>query len=256
VFPLRDDNPTVHRSLVTFLVVAANALIWILVQHLGSDPGLTESVWRFGVIPGEFTGRVEPGARVLAGKQVLAVLDGVPDPWTLLTSMFMHAGWLHLIGNMWFLLVFGDNVEDAMGPLRFILFYLLCGLAAAAAQILSDPGGTLPMVGASGAIGGIMGAYLRLYPRAPVHMLVFLGFFIDRIVVPAFLMLVYWFALQFLSGLVAGANGGVAFWAHVGGFSAGFLLAVPFSSPSRLVTCRSRRGSTTAWLARPRAGRG
>lgn len=256
MFPLRDDNPTLHRSLATFLILAANAAVWVLVQHLGAEPALSESVWRFGLIPGELTGRVEPGAQVLAGKQVLAVLDGTPDPWILLTSMFMHAGWLHVIGNMWFLLVFGDNVEDAMGPLPFLLFYLICGLAAAAAQILSDPGGTLPMVGASGAIGGIMGAYLRLYPRAPVHMLVFLGFFIDRIVVPAFLMLAYWFALQFVSGLLAGTNGGVAFWAHVGGFSAGFLLVRLFCSPSRLAGCRSRRGATTAWLTRRALGRG
>ncbi len=250
MFPLRDDNPTLHRSVVTFLIVAVNAAVWFFVQRMGADPHLSESVWRFGVIPGELLGRVEPGTAVTSGKQVIAVLDGIPAWWTVVTSMFMHGGWMHIIGNMWFLLVFGDNVEDAMGPVRFLLFYLVCGAAAVAAQVASDPGSTLPMVGASGAIGGVMGAYLNLYPRAPVHMLVFLGFFISRIVVPAFLMLAYWFLLQLLMGAVSGGGGGVAFWAHVGGFAAGFLLVRLFCSPSRLAACRSRSGSATRLFGR------
>jgi membrane associated rhomboid family serine protease len=138
----------------------------------------------------------------------------------------MHGGWFHIIGNMWFLAIFGDNVEDSMGSIRFVFFYLLCGLAAAAAQMGLSPQSAVPMVGASGAIGGVMGAYVVLYPRAPIHMLVFLGFFITRIVVPAYFMLGYWFLLQLLGILPAlGSNGGgVAVGAHVGGFLAGVIL--------------------------------
>ena len=140
--------------------------------------------------------------------------------------MFMHGGWFHILGNLWFLSVFGDNVEDAMGPVRFSLFYLLCGVAAALAHVAASPDSAVPVVGASGAIGGVMGAYAVLYPRAPVHMLVTLGFYFTRMVVPAYLMLGYWFLLQVLGGIPAlqGAGGGVAFWAHVGGFAAGIAL--------------------------------
>ena len=245
MFPLRDENPTIHRSVVTFLLVAINVIVWVFVQKLGSDPALSQSVWNYGLIPGELLGRVEPGTQVMVGKRVLAVLDGVSKWWTVLTSMFMHGDWMHIIGNLWFLVVFGDNVEDAMGPLRFALFYILCGVAAAGAQIASDPDSTLPMIGASGAIGGVMGAYLRLYPRVRVQMLIFLGFFIRIVPVPAFLMLVYWFVLQLVSGAVSGGTGGVAFWAHVGGFSAGFLLVKLFCSRSRLAAIRFRREA--AW---------
>ena len=248
MFPLRDENPTVRASLVTFLIVAVNAAVWVFVQHLGADPHLSQSIWRFGAIPGELLGRVTPGMRIMDGKTLLAVLDGIPDWRTAVTSMFMHADWMHIIGNMWFLLVFGDNVEDAMGPVRFAVFYILCGLAAVAAQIASDPGSTIPMVGASGAIGGIMGAYMRLYPRVRVQMLVFLGFFIRVIPVPALFMLGYWFLLQLASGLMAPGVGGVAVWAHAGGFAAGFLLARLFCSRSRLAAIRSRSGSVRSIL--------
>ena len=131
---------------------------------------------------------------------------------------------------MWFLWVFGDNIEDVMGPLRFALFYLLCGLAAAAAQIVTDPDSTVPMVGASGAIGGVMGAYALLFPRVHVHTFVFLGFYMTTIALPAFVMLGYWFVLQLVGGLPALAQnsaGGVAFWAHIGGFLAGVVLVYP-----------------------------
>ena len=148
--------------------------------------------------------------------------------------MFMHGGWLHLIGNMWFLWVFGDNVEDAMGPSRFILFYLLSGLVASAAQIATDTNSIIPMVGASGAIGGVMGAYALLYPRARVRTLVFLGFFITTLSVPALFILAWWFVVQLVSGLPAlgRQGGGVAFWAHIGGFLAGILLVTLFRQRS------------------------
>jgi len=251
MFPLRDDNPTRHASAVTFLLVAVNVAVWIFVQGLGLPPRLPESIWRFGMIPGELLGRVPAGLRVPLGRGMVAVLDGDANWWTPLTSMFMHGGWFHLIGNMWFLIVFGDNVEDAMGPFRFLAFYLVCGLAAASAQVLSAPGSVVPMVGASGAIGGVMGAYLMLYPMAPVHMLVFFGFFITRVVVPAFFMLVYWFLLQLVAGAFDRGQGGVAFWAHVGGFAAGALLVRVFCNPRRLNVCRGRRGRVARFVGRP-----
>jgi membrane associated rhomboid family serine protease len=251
MIPIRDENPTVQASVVTFLIVGINVVVWVFVQRLGLQPRLLETVWRFGLIPGEWLGRVAPGTRVPLGDGWVAVLEGAPHRWVILTSMFMHGGWLHLIGNIWFLAIFGDNVEDAMGPVRFGLFYLICGLVAAAAQILSAPDAVLPMVGASGAIGGVMGAYLRLYPRAPVHLLVFFGFLIRRVVMPAFFMLGYWFLLQFVAGMVdRSSGGGVAFWAHVGGFAAGFLLVPVFCNPARLAACRARRGRVTRLLRR------
>jgi membrane associated rhomboid family serine protease len=142
----------------------------------------------------------------------------------------MHGGWMHLIGNLWFLWIFGDNVEDSMGHVRFVVFYLLCGLAAAAAQVVANPASAVPMVGASGAIGGVMGAYVLLYPRVGVHLLLILGFYVTTIAVPAYFMLGYWFLLQIVSGVstIGATGGGVAFWAHAGGFIAGALLVLLF----------------------------
>jgi membrane associated rhomboid family serine protease len=150
--------------------------------------------------------------------------------------MFLHGGWMHILGNLWFLWIFGNNVEDSMGHARFFVFYLLCGIAAAAAQIASDPSSGLPMVGASGAIGGVMGAYVLLYPRVHVHLLIVLGFYVTTVAVPAFLMLGYWFAMQLLGGFasVGAEGGGVAFWAHVGGFAAGVALVGAFKDPALL----------------------
>jgi membrane associated rhomboid family serine protease len=171
--------------------------------------------------------------------------------------MFLHGGWMHLIGNMWFLWIFGNNVEDSMGHARFAAFYLLCGFAAAALQVLSAPTSAVPMVGASGAIGGVMGAYVMLYPRVRVHLLVVLGFFIDRIAVPAYFMLGYWFLLQLLGGATSvggGEQGGVAFWAHVGGFAAGAVLIWIFKDP-QLVERHPYHGwsgsSRRGWRVRP-----
>jgi membrane associated rhomboid family serine protease len=139
--------------------------------------------------------------------------------------MFLHGGWLHLIGNMWFLRLFGNNVEDSMGRLRFLAFYLVCGVAAAMAQVLSAPSSIMPMVGASGAISGVMGGYLVLYPRVRVFTLVPLGIFVTSVALPAWAMIGYWILLQVLGGLGSTTEaGGVAFWAHVGGFAAGALL--------------------------------
>jgi membrane associated rhomboid family serine protease len=180
----------------------------------------------------------------------VCVLEGDPRWITVLTSMFMHGSWFHLIGNMWFLAVFGDNVEDSMSHVRFVSFYVLCGLAAVAAQMASSPTSAVPMVGASGAIGGVMGAYAVLYPRARVHMLLFLGFYVSRTIVPAAVMLGYWFLIQILAGLpqLGGEEGGVAFWAHAGGFLAGLVLCYVFCDPVRVE--QHRREIARHWGAR------
>jgi membrane associated rhomboid family serine protease len=249
LFPLRDDNPTLHSSVATFALIGLNACAWFFLQGLGAEPALSRSVCELGVIPGELFGTVAPGTQVPLGARSACVVTGSPDWLTPITSMFMHGGWFHIIGNLWFLSVFGDNVEDSMGPVRFVLFYLLCGLAAVAAQTIANPASPVPMVGASGAIGGVMGAYAVLYPRAPVHLLIFFGFFISRVVVPAYFMLGYWFLLQVIGGLptIGGGSGGVAFWAHVGGFLAGVLLIFPFRKAQRVAAHRalvSRRGGS------------
>jgi len=231
MFPYRDDNPTLATPVVTLLLIAVNAAVWILVQGMGQDPALTRSVCELGLIPGEFLGRVAPGTSLPLSPGEVCVL-GARHWLTPLSSMFLHGGWLHLIGNMWFLWVFGNNVEDSMGRARYLAFYLLCGLAAAATQTFMSPNSIVPMVGASGAISGVMGAYVILYPRVRVHMLVFLFVFVTRIVVPAYLMLGYWFLLQLLGGSAAQGEGGVAFWAHVGGFIAGAALISVFKDPA------------------------
>jgi membrane associated rhomboid family serine protease len=235
LIPLRDDNPTLGASIATFIIIGANAAAWIFVQGLGAEPALARSVCELGAIPGALLGNVPSGVAVPLGPGVECVV-GNPGWYTLLTSMFMHGGWFHILGNLWFLSVFGDNVEDAMGPVRFALFYVICGIAAGLAHVVASPDSAVPVVGASGAIGGVMGAYAALYPRAPVHILVPLGFFFYRMVVPAYLMLGYWFLLQILGGIPAlqGAGGGVAFWAHVGGFAAGIALLPLFRVRARI----------------------
>ena len=235
MIPLRDDNPTLGTSIATFIIIGTNIAVWIFVQGLGAEPALARSVCELGAIPGALLGNVPPGVAVPLGPGIECVV-GRPGWYTLLTSMFMHGGWFHILGNLWFLSVFGDNVEDAMGPVRFTLFYVLCGIAAALAHVFASPDSAMPVVGASGAIGGVMGAYAALYPRAPVHILVPLGFLFYRMVVPAYLMLGYWFLLQILGGIPAlqGAGGGVAFWAHVGGFAAGIAMLPLFRVRERV----------------------
>ncbi len=224
MFPINDENPQLRTPLVTYTLIGLNLLSWFILQGSGTEPAIVQSVCRFGLIPGELLNAYSyvPGSPANP-----CPVTGGASWLTMLTSMFMHGGWMHILGNLWFLWVFGDNVEDAMGSLRFLAFYLLCGLAAAAAQIASDSSSPIPMVGASGAIGGVMGAYIMLYPRVHVHMLVFLGFFVTVLAVPAVMMLGYWILLQFL-GVLRGGGGGVAFWAHIGGFAAGAALVWPF----------------------------
>jgi membrane associated rhomboid family serine protease len=239
MFPYRDDNPTIGTPFVTLLFIVANAAVWVLVQGAGMEPGLSRSVCELGLIPGEFLGRVVEGTTVRLGPTTACVLGAERSWYTPLTSMFLHGGWLHLIGNMWFLWLFGNNVEDSLGHGRYLAFYLLSGVAAAAVQTYMNPASVIPMVGASGAISGIMGAYVVLYPRVRVHMLVVLVIFVTRIVVPAYLMLGYWFLLQLLGGSAASGEGGVAFWAHTGGFLAGALLISLFKDPDLVAKHRA-----------------
>ncbi len=235
MFPLNDLNPTIHKPWATVLIILVTLFVWFVVQDFGIHPGLVQSICKFGLIPGELLQSATP---IPGG----CPFDSQPHWSTLLTSMFMHGSWFHIIGNLWFLWVFGDNVEDIMGPVRFIVFYLLCGFAAAAAQMFTSIDSVVPMVGASGAIGGVMGAYAFLYPRARVNTLIFLGFYITTVEVPALFMLGYWFLIQLLSGLptlLHDSGAGVAFWAHVGGFLAGLALIGVFSRPDYLAAHRA-----------------
>ena len=165
IFPIRDENPQIEVPYVTYGLIALNIVAWLSLQGFGVEPALTQSVCSFGLIPADLSGAEYNSANAHCN------IDGQPDWYTLVSAMFMHGSWMHLLGNMWFLWIFGNNVEDSMGPIRFAVFYLLTGFAAAFAQILADTGSVIPMVGASGAIGGVMGAYIVLYPRVHVHML-------------------------------------------------------------------------------------
>jgi membrane associated rhomboid family serine protease len=233
MIPVRDDNPHFITPYATYAIVALNVFVWIAIQGLGNDPALTRSVCTFGLVPGELLQTLPPGARFQVSARAWCVITGQPDWFTAISHMFMHGSWMHLIGNMWFMWIFGNNVEDSMGHARFVLFYLLCGLAAAALQMISNPTSGLPMVGASGAIGGVMGAYVLLYPRVRVHMLFWFGLYVTTFAVPAVWMLGYWFVVQLLGGLVSVGTrgGGTAFWAHVGGFVAGAVLIGLFRVP-------------------------
>jgi membrane associated rhomboid family serine protease len=235
VFPYKDENPTSLAPIVTVAVVLVNAAAWVVLQGAGAEPALARSVCELGLIPGDLLGTVPDGYETPVGRGMVCVLGGPPAWHTTLTSMFLHGGWFHLIGNMWFLWVFGNNIEDVMGHGRFVAFYLLCGLLAAAAQVAASPSSPVPMVGASGAISGVMGAYLVLYPRVRVHTLIFLGIFLTRVTLPAWIMLLYWAFLQVLGSVPAIAGGqtggGVAFMAHLGGFVAGAALIKLFAKP-------------------------
>jgi membrane associated rhomboid family serine protease len=231
MFPYHDENVTLRPAYVTMAIIALNVAVWILIQGAGAPGAVAESVCNLGLVPAELTLSVRPGTGFAMGNGMACVVDPGREPWHVLTSMFLHGSWMHMLGNMWFLWLFGNNIEDSMTRGRFVVFYLVCGFAAALLQTFIDPRSIVPMVGASGAISGVMGAYLVLYPRVRVFTLVTLGFFITSVAVPAWAMLLYWAFIQFVSGLVAAGaegQGGVAFWAHVGGFGAGVLLITLF----------------------------
>jgi membrane associated rhomboid family serine protease len=241
MIPIRDENLILRRPLATWLLVAAIGAAWMLLQGAGSEPRLPETVCNLGMVPGELTGLAPVGQWVPMGHGMACVVDAEPiNALTPLTSMFLHGGWMHLLGNLLFLWVFGRAVEDSMGRLRFLAFYVLCGLGAAVAQVAIDPASPIPVVGASGAISGVMGGYLLLYPRVRVHLLVFI--FILR--VPAWAMLLWWIGLQLVSGLPQllsvdpQVSDGVAVWAHIGGFATGLVLVRMFVD-RKLITRRT-----------------
>lgn len=209
MFPLRDHNPSDRTPCVLYALIVLNVAAFLLqLPHSGSDRAML-AFWRdWALIP----------AAVTQGGELRGIV----------TSMFLHAGLMHLAGNMLFLWIFGDNLEDQLGHAGFLLFYLAAGIAAAAAHVAAAPGSVVPTVGASGAIGGVMGGYLLLFPRARVDILLIFVIFFRVITIPAWILLGVWFALQILSGLgTPAAGGGVAYWAHAGGFLAGLVLALP-----------------------------
>ena len=247
MFPIRDDNPHYLTPYVTYTIVAFNVFAWFFIQGFGSEPSLSRSLCQLGLLPGELLQLVPTGSTIQVGPNTICQITDTSSWFSVLSHMFLHGSWMHIIGNMWFLWIFGNNVEDSMGHLRFVIFFLLCGFAAAGLQIMSNPSSVIPMVGASGAIGGVMGAYVLLYPRVTVHLLVWLGFFVTTFAVPAFWMLGYWLFIQLIGGFISigRSGGGVAFWAHVGGFVAGALLILIFQNP-KLV----RRHPNYGWKKR------
>lgn len=209
MFPLRDHNPSDRIAFVTYALMAINIAVFVYSNWiLGDGIALQRLYYDYALIP----------ARLSDGE----------NPAALFTSMFLHGGFMHLAGNMLFLWIFGDNLEDSFGHVGFLVFYTVCGLSAGLAQYVADPQTQAPMIGASGAIAGVMGGYLLLFPKAKVDILIILVIFFRIIPIPAWIMLILWFGLQVVNGLAADlTNGGVAYWAHAGGFVVGFVLTIP-----------------------------
>ncbi len=209
MFPIRDHNPSGRTPYVTYALMAANILVFLSYFSLfSSNAAINQFFVEWAMIP----------ARITSG-------DGF---YTVLTSMFLHGGWMHLAGNMLFLWIYGDNMEDEMGHIPYLGFYLASGIAAGLIHVISAPGSGVPTVGASGAIAGVMGGYLLLFPRARVDILIILVVIFRILPIPAWIVLMVWFAMQILGGVGADPDtGGVAYWAHLGGFAAGLLLTVP-----------------------------
>jgi membrane associated rhomboid family serine protease len=215
MLPLWDDLPTKKFPLITVAIIVLNAIVYLYEASLGEK--FTQFIYAMGLIPFEITHHTD----LLPTSPSIIYL-------TIFTSMFMHGSIIHLLGNMLFLWIFGNNVEEYLGRVNFIIFYLVCGLSAAFTQIFFNPNSTMPMVGASGAIAGVLGAYLLLYPRARVTTLIIFGFFIRLIKIPAVVVLSFWIIYQFLYGIsslaVKTGEGGVAWFAHIGGFIGGIIL--------------------------------
>jgi len=235
--PLYDDNPTGRNPVVTYTLIGLCVVVFL--WQLGQNADAI--AYSYGMIP----------ARLFGSAELPPDLDAVP-PWaTIFTSMFIHSGWLHIGGNMLFLWIFGNNIEDVLGHFRYLLLYLLSGVAAAMGQALFDPASTIPMVGASGAVAGVLGAYLLIYPNANVHVLVLIIIIVRIVTIPAWTMLGVWFGAQLLSGLMSKGGAGVAFWAHVSGFVAGLVLVL-LMRPRGTALLRPPRTAPFA-SARPRA---
>jgi len=238
MIPLRDDQPRFTTPYMNYFLVALNTIVFLFELSIGaqSHRALDGLIYEFGIVPAHF-------ASGLAGPQHFQLTGAL---LSILTSMFLHGSWLHIIGNMWVLWIFGDNIEDYLGHFTYLLFYLICGLTAAITHIAMNPTSDVPTVGASGAIAGVMGAYFLLYPKARVLTLVPLIVFFTFWWLPAWIVLGYWFLLQFLSGTATSiaysspSGGKVAFWAHVGGFVSGLILI-------KVMPRRSPRGRYSTW---------
>ena len=218
-------------------LIALNVAAFLGIQGAGAEAAMAASVCNLGLIPAELMASVPPGAAFPISEGLVCVTDPGRQSLNLFTSMFMHGGWMHLLGNMWFLWLFGNNIEDSTTRPKFLVFYLICGVAAAMAQVMADPQSIVPMVGASGAISGVMGAYLVLFPRVRVFTIVPLGFFATTVALPAWAMLIYWMVLQMLSQAASTLTeqaGGVAYWAHLGGFAAGLVAIKLFERRDRI----------------------
>ena len=248
MIPLRDSIPATRPPVVRNALIGVCALVWLL--QLSQPEG--ELVYGLGMVPARL---LQGGGVELYGGRYYELPEAyVPDWLTLLTCTFLHGGWLHFLGNMLFLWIFGDNVEDRFGRLPFLLFYLGCGVAASAAHLVASGGSLAPTIGASGAIAGVMGAYMFLYPRSRVLALVPIGFLLIDVVLPAPFFLGYWFVLQLVQGSIDGGHGGgVAWWAHIGGFVVGGVVAGCLRVSERLlpapqsIVLRGRRRTKTPW---------
>jgi membrane associated rhomboid family serine protease len=214
MIPLKDDIPSARLPFVTIALVAINCLVYLYLKSLGGE-GYEKALFRWGTIPYEISHGTE-----LNPEMAFYI------PLTLFTAMFLHGGFLHLAGNMLYLWIFGDNIEDRLGHVKFFIFYILSGLAASLLFVLTSPQSQIPMVGASGAIAGVLGAYMITFPKARILTLVFFGFFIRVTPIPALFLLGFWFLFQLLYALpsIGSTSSGVAFFAHVGGFLAGIVL--------------------------------
>ena len=228
MIPISDENKRLHGfPVATAVIIGINVVVFLYELALGGlafeGRALEQFVYAYGVTPLEIT----------TGLDVFPKIP-VPVWFTLFSSMFMHGGWMHIIGNMLYLWVFGDNIEDVLGRARYVAFYVACGLLASGAQILTDPGSRIPSIGASGAVAGVLGAYLLLYPRHRVNCLLIIFYFIRMIQLPAMVVLGFWIVLQLFQGLFSfGVATGVAYYAHIGGFAAGMALILLFTKVLR-----------------------
>ena len=223
MIPLKDDNPTSSKPIITYCLIII--CIFVFLIELASPSYRTgEFFYSYGLIPS-----------VLLGKLKLAPsMYVIPAYLTIITSMFVHGGFMHLIGNMLYMWIFADNIEDSLGKVKFLIFYILCGIGAAMAQVFTDTNSQIPMVGASGAIGGVLGAYLVNYPKAKILVLIPFGFFSQIIKIKALYVLFFWFILQFINSALTNSNGGgVAYAAHIGGFISGVILILFFNKKNK-----------------------
>ena len=246
MFPIQDSVPSRSVPVVTRGLILINVVVFFFELSLSRE-SIIQLFYLFGVVPARFT---DP-------EWAASIGFPIGSYWSLLTHQFLHGGWLHIVANMWTLWIFGDNVEDRMGPLRFIIFYLVCGVLAALTQVLVTPDATIPSVGASGAIAGILGAYLLFFPTARLIVLIPILFFPFFFELPAVIFLVFWFFIQLFSGTAMLASpqqvGGIAFWAHIGGFIAGMLLCRFFvRRPVRRRLQPDEYGLEWAWEPRER----